>query len=418
MKILLFVILFYSLHIIKAWHLETKLAWSRASPIAPISKSDQSSGVHHRSAITQTRQNIGHSKTKRSQKFSKVNLLRLHDEMEKASYSSSSSSSTTTRIQHFTLQVDPWGVDKEQSHLSLPSWAFTDSTEQRHLAAMKVVLGRDLEKLEEKTITKSDGQIVKVRDAFPDVYGDFRLLRFLRKDTVQDPVTAAVRYRQFLQWREDNHVDEIRMEIEEKLERGEPDAFLPPTNLQIVNKYLPCTIRPLKSCNGMVPIVLHVGEWDTQGITKLIQRKELSMENFLAYWIYMYEALNLHLYQESLRTRRIVSIEELFDLSGLTLSHFSHGFVSHVLKPWIDMTQSNYPETTKSIIFLRPTRVFSLVWKILSPLFSKGTVAKVSMEPNFDISNLEFCPSEMVEQQSSNLFQQTTISRGLGAVLI
>ena len=140
-----------------------------------------------------------------------VKLLRRHEEIEHSAF----------QLSKFNLQVDPWGVDKQQSHLSLPSWAFTDAAEQRHLAAMKVVLGRDLEMLEQKTITFSDGRTIKVTEAFPDVYGDFRLLRFLRKDKVQDPVTAAVRFRNFLQWREDNHVDEIRLQIEERLRRGD-----------------------------------------------------------------------------------------------------------------------------------------------------------------------------------------------------
>jgi len=318
----------------------------------------------------------------------------------------------------FNLQVDPWGVDKQQSHLSLPSWAFTDAAEQRHLAAMKVVLGRDLEMLEQKTITFSDGRTVKVTEAFPDVYGDFRLLRFLRKDKVQDPVTAAVRFRKFIQWREDNHVDEIRLQIEERLRRGERDVFMPPTDLQRVSKYLPCIIEPLRSCNGLIPVVLEVGEWDTKGLTKLIQSNELSIREFLAYWIHIYEALNLHLYQESYRTQRLVSVEELCDLSGLTLAHFSHPFVSHVLKPWIEMTQSNYPETAMSIVFLRPPRIFSLIWKWFSPLFSKGTVEKVCSKSNFDTSNLSFCPSSATPEGHTSHFPKTTMPDGSMAILI
>jgi len=283
---------------------------------------------------------------------------------------------------------------------------------------MKVVLGRDLEMLEQKTITFSDGQSIKVTKAFPDVYSDFRLLRFLRKDKVQDPVTAAVRYRQFLQWREDNHVDEIRLQIEERLRQGDKNVFVPPKDVQRVSKYLPCIIEPLKSCHGLIPVVLEVGEWDTKGLTKLIQSKELSIREFLAYWIHIYEALNLHLYQESFRTKRLVSVEEICDLSGLTLAHFSHPFVSHVLKPWVEMTQSNYPETTMSIVFLRPPRLFSLIWKWFSPLFSKGTIEKVSTKPNFDTSNLSFCPSAATPESQDSQFTKTTLPDRYRAILI
>ncbi len=404
MKKIQLMIFFYFYIQASAWQVQTMPSCSRPNQNAPMSGVDESTR-NRPSALSQIR--IRLQGTKRAQKNSKVSLLRRQDEIEKAS----------SRIPRFNVEVDPWGVDKEQSHLSLPPWAFTDASEQRHLAAMKVVLGRDLEKLEKKTVTILDGQKAKVTESFPDVYGDFRLLRFLRKDKVQDPVTAAVRYRQFLQWREDNNVDEIRKQIHERLLRGEPDAFLPPTEMQIVSKYLPCTIKPLKSCNGLVPLVLQIGEWDTQGIASLIQRRELSIRTFLAYWIHIYEALNLHLYQESLRTKQVVSVEELFDLNGLMPAQFSRAFISHVLEPWMEMTQSNYPETTRRIIFLRAPKIFSWIWKILSPLFSKGTLSKVSMESNFDTSNLELCSADAKDIQS-NLFRQTTMPAGYGGALI
>lgn len=405
MTTILFAILFFCHVHIQAWQIETIVTWSRPSQNVPRSMGDNLV-VNKSSPLPQAR-TIKLQETKRTRKTSEVSLLRRQYETEKGA----------SRIPKFNVQIDPWGVDKQQSHLSLPSWAFTDAAEQRHLAAMKVVLGRDLEKLDEKTITRLDGETVKVTEAFPDVYGDFRLLRFLRKDKVQDPVTAAVRYRQFLQWRDDNHVDEIRLHVEERLGQGGPDAFLPQEDIQIVSKYLPCTIKPLKSCKGLIPVVLQVGEWDTQGLTNLIQRKELSIRAFLGYWIHIYEALNLHLYQESLRTKRVVSVEELFDLNGLSPAQFSRGFVSHVLKPWIEMTQSNYPETTNSIIFLRPPKIFSLVWRLLSPLFSKKTLAKVSIDTNFDTRNLDFCPAE-VEEQQVHPFHKTTISGGYGVSLV
>mmetsp|Transcript_33204 Transcript_33204/g.94418 ORF Transcript_33204/g.94418 Transcript_33204/m.94418 type:complete len:429 (-) Transcript_33204:59-1345(-) len=308
------------------------------------------------------------------------------------------------------VDVDPWGVQKTQSHMNLPSWACKDANEERHLAAMKIVLERDLQKLQMKTITRQNGQTVKVVEAFPDVYGDLRLLRFLRKDKIQDPVTAAVQYREFLQWRDENRVDEIRLLIDERLRAGDNDAFRPPEDWKVVNDYLPCDIKPIKSYNGLMPVVLRLGQWDTQGISKLILQKKLSIRAFFAYWTYLLEALHLHLYQESLRTKQMVFVEETCDLNGMSLSQFSPTFVSHILKPWIHMTQSHYPETAQSITLLRPSKVFSLAWKLISPMFSKGTVAKVSMKSCSGDACFDFYPETLRKQQDAPPLYKTTMS--------
>ena len=267
---------------------------------------------------------------------------------------------------------------------------------------MKIVLERDLQILQEKKITRqTTGETIRVMDAFPDVYSDFRLLRFLRKDKVQDPVTAAVQYREFLQWRKENRVDEIRLLLEERVRAGDRDAFRPPEDWNVVNDYLPCDIKPFSSQNGRMPVLLlNLGQWDTQGITKLIHEKKLSLRTFIAYWTYVMEALHLHLYQESLRTKQMVYVEETCDLNDMTLSQFSPAFVSQVLKPWIHMMQSNYPETTETITFLRPSKVFSFVWKILSPMFSKGTVAKVSIKSCSGDACYAFYPETLRQEQA------------------
>jgi len=46
-----------------------------------------------------------------------------------------------------------------------------------------------------------------LHERYPDVYSDLRLMRFLRKSKERDVVSAAERYRSFLEWREKNEVD-------------------------------------------------------------------------------------------------------------------------------------------------------------------------------------------------------------------
>jgi hypothetical protein len=283
-------------------------------------------------------------------------------------------------------QLDLWGVEKTRQDLSLPSWACESVEEERRLAAMKMLLERELERLNSKMVTLPQNggrRVVKVVTAFPDVYSDFRLLRFLRKDKIQDPVTAAMRYRQYLQWRERNDIDAIRAMVESH-------PFEPPPALAVVENYLPCEFRGEPSRDGIVPILLQVGSWDTAGITQLIRNNELPLSAFLQYWAYMFDSLHYHLYQESMKENQMVFIDEVCDLSGMTLQQFSPAFVSTVLKPWMDLTQSNYPETARRILFLRPPRILRLVWTLVTPLASPGTVAKISLKSDFTGSGKDY----------------------------
>jgi hypothetical protein len=290
-------------------------------------------------------------------------------------------------------QLDLWGVEKTRQDLSLPSWACESVEEERRLAAMKMLLGKELERLNSQMVTlphhhnnnggSGSSRRVQVVTAFPDVYSDFRLLRFLRKDKIQDPVTAAMRYRQYLQWRERNDIDAIRAMVESH-------PFEPPPELSIVENYLPCEFRGEPSRDGSVPILLQVGSWDTAAITQLIRNNELPLSAFLQYWTYMFDSLHYHLYQESMKEKQMVFIDEVCDLSGMTLQQFSPAFVSTVLKPWMELTQSNYPETARRILFLRPPRILRFVWKLVTPLASPGTVAKISLKSDFTGSGKDY----------------------------
>jgi hypothetical protein len=273
----------------------------------------------------------------------------------------------------------------EQQEISLPFSFFESEEEKKRLAAMKFLLEQDLRGLKNKTIRLADKKSVPVATAFPDAYGDLRLLRFLRKDKKQDPVSASLRYQNFLHWREENNVDEIRARVEMQ-------PFHPPSSL--ITDYMPCefdlteTALPDKSNN--IPVVLNIGEWKTAAITKLILEKKISLEDFIRHWIYMFESLHRQLYLDSYRLEKMIYVDEICDLSGMRMQQFSPAFVTQVLKPWLGVTQTYYPETIKHIFFVNPPRVLSLIWKIVAPMSSPGTVAKVRMVSGFHGSVNDF----------------------------
>jgi hypothetical protein len=299
---------------------------------------------------------------------------------------------STNLDQLLLLEEGVDALDVGCQEISLPSCFFGSQEEKKRLAEMKFHLEQDLHGLKKKTVRLANKKVVPVGAAFPDVYGDLRLLRFLRKDKQQDPVSASIRYQRFLHWREENNVDEIRAQVEKQ-------PFHPPSNL--VADYIPCEFDLTETVlegSSNLPIVLNVGKWKTAEISKLIHQKKLSLEDFLRYWIYMFESLHRQLYLESYRLQKMIYVDEICDLSGMRMQQFSPGFVSQVLKPWLSVTQTYYPETTRRISFLDPPRVLALVWKIVAPLASPGTVAKVRLFSGFDGSVHDFVHVRRSEQ--------------------
>jgi hypothetical protein len=272
------------------------------------------------------------------------------------------------------IVVSDQDIAQMAESIELPKWACEDNNELERLAEMKFLLKDELNSIAKKVIHLDGGRLVKVVDAFPDVYSDFRMLRFLRKDQLQDPASAANRYRKFLVWRQESNLDSIRASVMIK-------PFQVPPELQSVGDYIPCDFF---DGDGVKPMLLRVGEWDTAGITRHIENGVIRVEDFLVYWAYMFESLTKKLHEDSMKCNSMLRLDQVCDLSKMSLQQFSPGFVSRVMKPWLAMTQQNYPETTRNIIFFRPPRILSVVWKMVTPFVSPGTIAKVQMKRDYN----------------------------------
>ena len=284
-------------------------------------------------------------------------------------------------------------IETIQQDLTLPEWASSDRDERRRLASMKLLLLDDFEAIQNRTV-RVRGSTVSVVSIFEDVYGDLRLLRFLRKDKVQNPESGANRFRKFLRWRKVSGADQIRAKVEE--EQNLSDQY------GAIGNYTPIDFRPGDDVSpdaGSFPIILYVGDWKTGIIGNLIRKGELQLDDFLAYWIFMFEKLHRDLYIESHQKEKLVYVDEICDLSRISLGQLSPAFVSRVLEPWISTTQSNYPETTKRIIFFNPPRILSLVWNVVAQFVSPGTQAKVKLVTDRQSSPLEYA-KELYEQKT------------------
>lgn len=285
-------------------------------------------------------------------------------------------------------------VAKCEDAKGLPSidcgWACVSNEEKIQLQQMKLLLRSELKMIQDVNLHKK----------YPDVYSDLRLLRFLRKSKDRDVKSAAERYRSFLQWRKENEVDNIRKMIEDC-----SGAFTPlSATLQTVATHFPMNfdylVQQTDELNDgdrsvVKPAILHVGGFDTRGITKKIlsSNSDIVLEDFLNYWIFLYESIHLRLYQQSIKCGQMTFLDEVCDLSGLSLRQFSTSFVSKVMSPWLKMTQAYYPETTRRIYILHPPAIVKVAWKLVTPLLSQGTIDKIRFVRKFDGSANDYVES-------------------------
>eukprot|EP00566_Odontella_aurita_P013439 CAMPEP_0113544760 /NCGR_PEP_ID=MMETSP0015_2-20120614/10882_1 /TAXON_ID=2838 /ORGANISM="Odontella" /LENGTH=456 /DNA_ID=CAMNT_0000445045 /DNA_START=417 /DNA_END=1787 /DNA_ORIENTATION=+ /assembly_acc=CAM_ASM_000160 len=272
------------------------------------------------------------------------------------------------------------------------SSALRGPDEGRRLAAMKVLLEDDLRAMRERIVNVPSDDVSTVKSvdiisAYPDAYGDFRLLRFLRKDRDQDPVSASLHFREYVSWRRDSKIDDIRARIGEN-----PWGYIP-EDIRTIEQYFPCNFDLGNGLgDGCPPVLLTAGQWDTAGLTKAIRTKAdgITLDKFLEYWVYVYEYIHLRLYENSMKLGSVVYIDEICDLKGLGLRQFSPAFISQVLKPWLAITQANYPETARRIFFFEPPKVMDIIWRLVTPMVNERTVSKVQFRRGYDGSSLDF----------------------------
>ena len=300
------------------------------------------------------------------------------------------------------------------SQADLPSidckWACTSDEEQVKVQQMKALLDDELQRIYNHQLHKT----------YPDVYSDLRLLRFLRKSEERDVLSAAARYKSFLGWRMENRVDDIRAVVveegQDEVEDSTTTSSFDPSDerLQMVSTFFPMKFDHVtqpattdainkeakaspkgSTCGPFQPAaILYIGLFDTKGISEQIKAKSsssISLDDFLNYWIYLYESIHYNLHQQSTHYGRMIFLDEVCDLSGLSIQQFSPYFVTKVMKPWLQMTQASYPETTRRIYVLNPPGIINLAWKLVTPLLSQGTVDKIRFVKKFDGTADEFC---------------------------
>ncbi|CEM06466.1 unnamed protein product [Vitrella brassicaformis CCMP3155] len=296
--------------------------------------------------------------------------------------------------------------------------------------------------------------------AFPELTGDIRLLRFIRKyarplprahtvdmdaakrsgahrrksprrspsvklsDLEPRLQQVAKKYRAMLKWRRENQVDEVRQEIVSR------DM----TVKQIYEEKqgnLVCEFCPTemawgvgKNPRGETRLVnIEVpGTWNTKGAVGALRKGKLTVDEFVRFWIYIVEFLSIQLDTLSRQDGRLAYICEIVDLKGLHMGQLSPAFFSSLLSPWVSFMQAHYPDFQGEIVMINAPGVFKAMWKVFSALnlideFTmkkfiglsgeikdlRGWWNKLEVVPLDHTRTLRFAPAEIMEEDDLNL---------------
>ena len=247
----------------------------------------------------------------------------------------------------------------------MPRWSDEDA---RALAELRATIGDRL------------GSVPQ----FPEVVGDRKLLRFLRGHDYSVPKAAAL-FCQFLDWRRELRVDEIR----ESIVRG---GMNHPTKFPNGEKIL-----------SLIPQVVLAHEvTDYFGCALVVEQftfspsvvlKEISLDEYLKFVIYCleYRSIVLEQLSEEAERKKFSSIQAshssepygtilyacvIRDLRGVGWDHVgSTG--REILGAVIKVASDNYPELMRRCFIINSPFIFYTAWIFIQGLLAAKTVGKI-----------------------------------------
>ena len=219
---------------------------------------------------------------------------------------------------------------------------------------------------------------------FPEVVGDRKLLRFLRGHDYNVPKVATL-YCQFLEWRREHRVDEIR----ENIVKG---GMNHPTKFPNGEKIL-----------SLIPQVVLAHEVsDYFGCALIVEQftfspslvlKEISLDEYLIFVIYCleYRSIILEQLSEEAERKKIASMKAsnctepygvilyacvIRDLRGVGWDHVgSTG--RDILGAVIKVASDNYPELMRRCFIINSPFIFYTAWIFIQGLLAAKTVGKI-----------------------------------------
>lgn len=203
--------------------------------------------------------------------------------------------------------------------------------------------------------------------AQPDVFGDLRLLRFLRAYSHDIPQATAA-YRSMVAWRREAAIDDtVRQHILGK-ELGE--AAMPHAE-KVTELGMVGALNAGFSRKGQHVNIAIDGAGDP---TKLLLGT--SEDEIRAFFRSFFELRALTCDAESRRRRRVVRSLTIRDLDNVGMHLVKHTKAVMILKRILGEALANYPESTSQVFFLNTPVMMSALWSIIKPMLSERSQAK------------------------------------------
>ena len=221
---------------------------------------------------------------------------------------------------------------------------------------------------------------------YPEVVGDRKLLRFLRGHDYNVSKAASM-YCQFLDWRLEHRVDEIR----ESIVRGglnHPSKF--PNGAKILSLIPQVVLAHEVSDSFGCPLMI-----DQYCFSPTNVMEQITLEECLNFVIHCleYRSIILEQLSEEAERKKIQSMIAgtrqssepygtilhacvIRDLRGVGLEHFcANG--AEIISLMIKISSDNYPEFMRRCFIINTPFIFSTIWYFIKNLLAPRSIAKI-----------------------------------------
>lgn len=145
-------------------------------------------------------------------------------------------------------------------------------------------------------------------------------------------------------------------------------------NRVLLEKYAPGALYGVDK-RGCPVYIDRIGKYDAPGILQAVTLAELSEHHVYELEVAERTKVKLGLEKNGVPFRKHIVIE---DLGGLGWSHLSSA-TTDLAKSIIQLDESHFPESMHKMFIINTPWIFNTVWKIIKPIVSERTVAKIEI---------------------------------------
>jgi hypothetical protein len=145
-------------------------------------------------------------------------------------------------------------------------------------------------------------------------------------------------------------------------------------NKEILHKFAPMGLHGVDK-RGCPIYVERIGKFDAPGLLQAVSLADLAQHHLFQLEVAERAKVRLGVAKTGAPFRKHLVIE---DLGGLGWSHLSTA-TTDLAKQLITLDESHYPESMQKMFIINTPWIFNTVWKLLKPIISERTVAKIEI---------------------------------------